>query len=136
MTTEGLKPHPVSVQFEDCFFFDSYAIIEIIKGNPNYLQFKNSAIATSKLNVFEVFYYLLREFGEGVATNISRYYYNSIIDFDHSILSSAAKFKLENKKQNLSMADCIGYKIAEFLGIKFLTGDSQFKDKPNVEFVK
>ena len=52
------------------------------------------------------------------------------------IIQSAAEFKLENKNQRLSMADCIGYKIAESLGIKFLTGDEQFKNKPNVEFVK
>ena len=58
------------------------------------------------------------------------------MDYDKEIIQSAAEFKLANKSRNLSMADCIGYKLSEFLGIKFLTGDRQFEGLPNVEFVK
>ena len=36
----------------------------------------------------------------------------------------------------LSYVDCIGYMISRQLGIKFLTGDEQFKDFEGVEFVK
>ncbi len=121
---------------DDCYFFDSYAIIEMVKGNPNYLRFKNSDVVVSKLNVFEVCYYLLREFSEDLSNKFSQELHSSIIDFDFTIIASAAKFKLENKHEKLSMVDCVGYKIAESLGIKFLTGDEKFKDKPNVEFVK
>ena len=34
------------------------------------------------------------------------------------------------------MTDCVGYVVAKRVGVKFLTGDREFKDMPNVEFVK
>ena len=46
------------------------------------------------------------------------------------------KFRLKNKKMDLSYADCIGYIYACENNLKFLTGDEKFKDMDNVEFVK
>ena len=46
------------------------------------------------------------------------------------------EFRVEHKKQNLSMTDCISYIMSKNLGIKFLTGDKQFQNLENVEFVK
>ena len=34
------------------------------------------------------------------------------------------------------MTDCIGYILAKNIGIKFLTGDKEFENLDNVEFVK
>ena len=48
----------------DAFFFDSYAIIETIKGNAQYEKFKGSIVVTTKLNLFEVFHILLRNVGQ------------------------------------------------------------------------
>ena len=44
------------------------------------------------------------------------------------------KFRVMNK--NMSMTDCISYMQAKELGIKFLTGDKEFEDLENVEFIK
>ncbi len=63
-------------------------------------------------------------------------YFELAVDFDKDIVEHAAKLKLINKKWNLSMTNCIGYITARRLGIKFLTGDRQFKNLPDVEFVK
>ena len=49
---------------------------------------------------------------------------------------AATEFKIEHAKKELSWADCIGYAIAQQEGLKFLTGDSQFKGMPHVKFVK
>ena len=44
---------------------------------------------------------------------------------------------LTNKKgKNLSLIDCLGYSCAKRLGIKFFTGDREFKYMENVEYVK
>ena len=40
------------------------------------------------------------------------------------------------KFKHMSFPDVIGYVVAKRLGIKFLTGDNDFKDMKNVEFVK
>lgn len=118
------------------FFFDSYALIEIIKGNSNYLNYKSAEIVTTKLNLFEVCYFILRDFGEDKAIEYIRELWNLVIDFDGGITLIAAKLKLNKKKESLSIADCIGYILSKSLGIKFLTGDEKFKDKENVEYVK
>ncbi|MEK6852302.1 MAG: PIN domain-containing protein, partial [Nanoarchaeota archaeon] len=46
------------------YFFDTYAIIEIIKENPNYNRFKDEEIITSILNLGELYYALLRDFNK------------------------------------------------------------------------
>ena len=67
-------------------------------------------------------------------------YYNYlvkfVVDFDDETIKEAMKFRAENKSRNLSYIDCIGYIIAIRNNIKFLTGDEQFKNFPNVEFAK
>ena len=42
--------------------------------------------------------------------------------------------KIKNKQR--SIPDVMGYIIAKKYNAKFLTGDKEFKDVPNVEFVK
>lgn len=118
------------------YFFDSYAIIEIILGNENYKEYTRSIILTTKLNLFEVFYGLLKDVGEKEANLFLDKYYRFIMDFDKDIIKKAATFRLQYKKRNLSMTDCIGYMLAGKWGIKFLTGDKEFKEMENVEFVK
>ncbi len=118
------------------FFFDSYAIIESIKGNPNYLEYKDVVMITTKMNLFEVCYFLLRDYGEKNAEEYMERYSDSIVDFDTHTILQAAKLKLDKKNERLSMVDCIGYILAKSLGIKFLTGDEKFEEMDNVEYVK
>lgn len=120
----------------ETFFFDSYALFEIIKGNNNYLKYLNENIIITKLNLFELYYGLLRESDEKIAATILNKYAEFAIDFDMNMIKQAAKFRLMHNKYKLSMTDCIGYITSIKLGIKFLTGDMQFENLPNVEFVK
>jgi len=117
-------------------FFDTYAIIEIIKGNKNYEKYKNYNIVVTKLNLFELYYNLTRDYGEENAKIFFEKYYNFIIDFNKNTIINAAKMRLFFKKQHMSMADCIGYMTAKRFGIKFLTGDKEFEFLSDVEFVK
>lgn len=84
----------------------------------------------------EVYHGLLRDVGEKEAENFLEQYYPLIIDFNEEDIKKAAQLRIEHKKRNLSMADCIGFALAKRLGIKFLTGDKEFKDFDNVKFVK
>jgi len=124
------------ILMNNVFFFDSYAIVEIIKGNKNYEPFIRADIITTKLNIFEVYYGLLRDVGEKEAEEFLKKYYQFIINFDENMIRESSKFKLNNRKRNLSMVDCIGYILAKKIDIKFLTGDKEFENLPNVEFVK
>jgi len=118
------------------YFFDSYAIFEIIKENKNYQKYVDSEIVITKLNLFELYHGYLKDNNLGLADEIIEKYYSFAEDFDENVIKEAAKMKKELNKRDLSMADCIGYSMAKQFGIKFLTGDEQFKDLENVEHVK
>lgn len=120
----------------EIFFFDTYALIELIKGNKNYEKYEDANLVITKLNLFELYYSALKDSEETIASIMLEKYSDFTIDFDNNTIELAAKFKLLNKKLNLSMTDCIGYILAKQLGITFLTGDKQFKNMDNVEFVK
>ena len=118
------------------YFFDTYAVFEIISGNENYEKYINKTAVLTKLNLFELFHNALRDMDEKMANNLMDEYYPLAIDYDKSTIEEASKLKLKYKKGNLSMTDYIGYVNAKKLGIKFLTGDKEFENMPNVEFVK
>ena len=119
------------------FYFDTYALIEIAKGNPKYLPYKEDVqILLNKLNLLEFTYFLLREEKHGNVKEIFRNYLRFNADYDEEILIKAAEMKFKRLKQRLSFIDCIGYLIAKKNNVKFLTGDEQFRSMENVEFVK
>lgn len=120
----------------DSFFFDSYAIIEFLRGNPSYSRFSSVSPVTTKLNLFEVCCALLREAPVQRAGGFLWNYWSFATDFNESVVLEAAVLRLKLKGRKLSMTDCIGYVLSRHLGMRFLTGDEQFKDLPNVEFVK
>ncbi len=120
----------------NAFFFDSYALIEITNGNPLYKKYTGYEIITSKLNIFEVYYSLIKNNKFSQAEEFLEKGYLYIVDFSRDEIKVAAEFKNKHKKINLSMTDCIGYAISLKFGIKFLTGDKEFEKFDNVEFVK
>jgi len=124
------------INLEESFFFDSYAFFEILGGNKNYDKYKEAEIVTTKLNLFELYIGILREKGESEAKEILDLYYPFAIEFDKEVIEEAAKLKNKLNKRNISMTDCIGYMAAKKLGIRFLTGDKEFENLDNVDFVK
>ena len=119
------------------FFFDSYAFYEIIAGNPNYEQYKkNIGIITTKLNLMELHYGLLRTEGKKEADKIYDEYTEFVLEIDDETIKKANEFRLANKEKKLSYVDCIGYTLAKRHNVKFLTGDQQFEGIEGVEFVK
>ena len=118
------------------YFFDSYAILEIIKGNPNYEKFKEEDFITNTLHLAEVFYSLLKEIGKTLAENVLESFDFSFIEISEEIAIDAALFRYKHKKKDVSYADCIGYVTSMKNNLKFLTGDKEFEKEQNVEFVK
>ena len=119
------------------YFFDTYAFYEIIKGNQNYSPYKKDiSIITTKLNLMELHYALLRVYDKETAESYYEEFLPLTIEVDDEIIKTSNLFKFENKEKKLSYIDCIGYTLSKKLGIKFLTGDKQFENLDNVEFVK
>lgn len=120
---------------DSAYFFDSYAIIELIEGNPAYIPYKEARLATTTFNLVEVHYYLLRKFGNRFAEAFFKSLLNTIVDYVPYI-PQANEMRYSMRKTDVSTTDCIGYLVAQAVGMKFLTGDKEFKNMPNVEFVK
>ena len=118
------------------YFFDTYAIIEIIRENKNYLKYKDEVLTTSVLNVGELFYFLLREYGEETAILWYKRLENITLPIDIEIIIKSMKFRAENKKRKLSFIDCVGYVLAKENNMIFITGDEDFENLDNVDIVK
>jgi uncharacterized protein len=119
------------------YFFDTYAFYELIKGNPNYEKYdKAISVLTTRLNLMELHYGLLRDEGEAVANDYYKRFLKFCVEIDDMVIKEANKFKLKHRKRKLSYVDCIGYVLAKKFNARFLTGDKEFKDLDGVDFVK
>ena len=118
------------------YFFDSYALIEIAKNNPDYIKYSDSVVITTIFNLAELCYIILKDFNEEKAKNVYSRFKECVNEVSDDIIFGAMKFRLENKNKKLSYTDCIGYTYALKNNLKFLTGDKEFKGMENVEFVK
>ena len=116
------------------FFFDTYAFIEVIRGNPAYKRFENVPIITTILNIAELNYILKKEMSKEKADGYADQYSIYIVDITVEDIKNATDLKIKNR--NFSLPDAIGYIIAEKHDARFLTGDEDFKNMSNVEFVK
>ena len=122
-------------EVKESFVFDTYAIFEIIEGNVNYKHYLDSNIIINDFIFAELCYNLLKANNRKAEEYILKYspYISSL---EYKWIKEAMEFRLKWKDRNVSMTDCIGYVMAKNLGIKFLTGDKEFKDMENVEYVK
>jgi predicted nucleic acid-binding protein len=118
------------------YFFDTYAIIELIKGNPNYEFIKDNVIITSSMNIAELYSSLLLENNQEFADKIINSFNFELIDITSKIAIKSSLFRFQNKKLKLSYIDCLGYILALKNNLLFLTGDKGFESLDNVEYVK
>lgn len=117
------------------YVYDTYAIIEIIKGNNNYKAYLDSDIIINNFIFAELCYILYREENiktEQYLTEWKKY----LVSVNPDSIKKAMQFRVQNKRKNLSTTDCISYFLAQEWGISFLTGDKEFAKLQNVEFVK
>lgn len=120
----------------EAFLLDTYALVEIIKGNKSYARYMDGRITTTRLNLMELYYSLLRDFNTATANKFYGFFLQFVLEIEDNVIKEAMVFKLANKRENLSYVDCIGYIMSLSHGIKFLSGDQKFNGKDNVEFVK
>ena len=117
------------------YFFDTYALFEIINKNENYLRFSEEELVTSSLNLGELYYGFLKSGNKKTALRWFNQFRNHTIQVNEEIIRKAMDFKFENRKKNFSFIDCVGYMAAKEHNLLFLTGDKEFHSMANVEFV-
>src|SRR3989337_2534320 len=117
------------------YLFDTYALMEIIDGNDNYLEYLDSDMVINNFIFAELCYNLFKDNDKNAKKHLSKYA-EHISSVRPEWIEEAMLFRLKWKDRGVSMTDCIGYVMASKLGIKFLTGDKEFEEMDNVEFVK
>ncbi|OIO41019.1 PIN domain nuclease [Candidatus Pacearchaeota archaeon CG_4_10_14_0_2_um_filter_05_32_18] len=118
-------------------FYDTYALYAIVKGEESYRNYiSNYKILTNLMNVYELYYILIKENENKLAEEFFDKLINFCVKIEPNIVKEAAAFRLENIKKKFSYLDCLGYVTARSLKVKFLTGDEGFRDISGVEFVK
>ena len=118
------------------YFFDSYAIVEIVAGNPSYSKFINEPVTITIFNLAEIYWSAILNLEEKKAEEIYDKYSASTKAISDEVLKEAIKFRKKHKNKDLSYTDCIGYIYALKNNMKFLTGDREFEAMENVEFIK
>lgn len=114
-------------------FLDTYAMIEIIRGNPAYKKYVGGEFATLYTNLLELYHALLRDFDAAIAGRCLEVYQPHMVPLELDWIAPAAEMKLRRK---VSYGDALGYIAARSLGVPFLTGDDAFRGETGVEFVK
>ena len=118
------------------YFSDSYAIIALAEDSPSYTRFHTIQIITSILNVGEIYQITLKKYSKEKADNWFKDINFELLEITPEIIINAIYFRHINKKKNLSLTDAVGYTLSLKHNLKFLTGDKQFKELPNIEYVK
>ena len=116
------------------YFFDTYAFFEILRGNKDYAKYIDTKIITGIFNIAELNYNLKKTKDKKTADKITDKYKIYIVPLIIEDIRQAMDLKIKFK--HLSIPDAIGYTIAKRYNVKFLTGDEDFRNFQNVEFVK
>lgn len=118
------------------YFLDTFAIVEMIKGNENYLPYFDEELITLYQNLAELTYGFEKEGNRKLGMVYFKKYSSFSVALPQDIIIDAMKFRYLHKKKKLSYIDCLGYMYAKRYGYKFLTGDEGFREIEDVEFVK
>ncbi|HLC84601.1 MAG TPA: PIN domain-containing protein [Candidatus Nanoarchaeia archaeon] len=115
---------------------DTYALVEIAKGNPAYAGLFEQDFVVADETLAEFFWVNLRDFGMGSAEewHLKLGPYGRQVSQD--LLVRAMKYRYDHRKEDVSFFDCVGYVFAQENGFIFVTGDKEFKDKKGVLFIK
>ncbi|MEK6983003.1 MAG: PIN domain-containing protein [Nanoarchaeota archaeon] len=115
---------------------DTYALVEIWKANPKFSAIFNQNFVITDTTMAEFYIFLYKNENENIAIE----WHNKLSPYcqyiSRDILIKALKYTINNKKENLSVFDCISYIYALENNIKFVTGDKFFEDKEGVLFIQ
>lgn len=115
---------------------DTYALIELARGNKDFLSLLEKDFAIVDVIMAEFYGVVLREFSKNIADIWYKKLSSYVVDAPTDILIKAIIFRAENKKSNFSFFDCVGYVFSVENGYKFVTGDEAFKGMKGVDFRK
>ena len=116
------------------YFFDTYAFFEILRGSPAYRPYAEANAITTIFNLAELNYNLKSRQGAELADKWTDAFKKFLVPVE--VVDIKKSMELRVSMKTLSIPDAIGYTVARRHGVKFLTGDEDFRNMPQVEFIK
>src|SRR3989304_325995 len=89
------------------FLLDTYALVELVKGNPRYRRFLAAKLFTTLWNLAEVYVAVLRDRGEEESRRQWARFRDLVVETPDDWLFEAMALKL--RKPTLAYADATGY---------------------------
>ena len=125
------------------FVVDTYALFEwYVQGNPRYEPYfqPDAQRHLTVLTLLEFYHQIYHRMGESTAEEFYAHLkaYCKVEELtDESIRQSAAfRSRMLRGGKEPSYADSVNYVTAQIIGAKLLTGDKEFEDMEDVEFVR
>src|SRR3989344_6510362 len=81
------------------YFFDTYALIELVKNNPSYVKVADEVVVTTQFNLVELFYRILEDYGEDKAKEIYLKFKACAAEIPDKILFKSMIFRAKKKKK-------------------------------------
>ena len=85
------------------YFFDTYAVIELLEGNQKYDIYAQEPVTITIFNLAEIYWTVLNKLGESQAEEVYENYRSAVVEIDDDTLKEAIKFRKLHKKQDLSL---------------------------------
>ncbi len=115
---------------------DTYALIEISLGNPKFSELMKEDFVITDLTMAEFYIALRKKHNEQTA----QYWHRKLAAFCKPVtrqtIINALVLREDNKKDDISVFDAIGYEYAKENRHFFVTGDKAFKGKESVLFLQ
>ena len=115
---------------------DTYALVEIWKANPKFSEIFSQDFVITDPTMAEFYIFLYKNESEILADEWHKKLAAYCRCVSRYVLIESLKYRTDNKKENLSIFDCIGYIYALENNMKFVTGDKFFKNKEGVLFIQ
>jgi len=115
---------------------DTYALWEIQLANPKYSPILNCPFIITDWTLVEFYKTMLKEYGKEIAVKWYEKFKPYFKRVDIDILIKAVDFHRENKREDISLFDSVGYIFSLEKNYIFVTGDKAFKNKEGVLFIQ
>lgn len=103
-------------------------------------NYSHADLIATEFNILELTYALFRDFGRDEAAKVVKLIRDTIeiLPVEDLDYLDASEFRKSANKtgKKLSLIDALGYSCSRKLGIIFLTGDREFIEMENVEYIK
>ena len=114
---------------------DTYALVEICNGNSAFASLLSENVVITDITMAEFYADLYKKYGLKTADYWHKKLSSLCREVPREILIKAVRYRIDNKTENLSFFDCVGYMFAREHNFQFVTGDKEFKQKEGVYYM-